>query len=254
MQPAPVVEFEEVVKRYPGRWPLRRGIEALSGVSFSVGRGEVVGLVGPNRAGKTTLVKVLLSLCRPTAGRVVRFERPGTDRRTLARIGYIHENPAFPRYLGALELLEYYAALALVGRAEARRRMGPLLEQVGLADRAHEPISQYSKGMVQRLALAQALINAPDLLVLDEPSEGLDLVGRNLVCDVVREQRRRGRSVLLVTHLARDIEQLADRVAIIKTGRLAYFGPLADLLRGGSDSAALTLELALSKFYDGDEP
>src|SRR5262249_23030375 len=146
----------------------RRFLRALAGVSLRVDAGEVFGVVGPNRAGKTTLVKVLLSLCRPTTGRVQRFGQPASARRTLGRVGYMHENQAFPRYLSATELLEYYGALARVPAAELRKRVPALLERVGLADRSREPISRFSKGMVARLGLAQALVNSPDLLVLDE--------------------------------------------------------------------------------------
>jgi len=223
-------------------------------VSFGVARGEVMGLLGPNRAGKTTLVKILLSLCRPSAGRVMRLGRPASDRRTLGRIGYVHENPAFPRYLTATGLLEYYAALALVPRACARDRIPRLLERVGLADRAREPIAGYSKGMVQRLALAQALVNAPDLLVFDEPSEGLDLDGRALVRNLVCEQRRAGRSVLLVTHLWPDVQQLCDRVAMLKAGRLVHLGPLANLSRRAADGPAPALEATLRGFLGSAEP
>ena len=237
------------MKDYPSGWPFGPAQSALRGVSFTVARGEVMGLLGPNRAGKTTLVKILLSLCRPSAGRVMRLGRPASDRRTLGQIGYIHENPAFPRYLTATDLLEYYAALALVPRAEVRRRIPRLLERVGLADRAREPIAGYSKGMVQRLALAQALVNAPDLLVFDEPSEGLDLDGRALVRNLICEQRRAGRSVLLVTHFWPDVEQLCDRVAILKAGRLVHLGPLATLSHRPTGGPAPALEATLRGFF-----
>jgi ABC-2 type transport system ATP-binding protein len=142
--------------------------------------GEVFGLLGPNRAGKTTLVKMLLSLCRPTAGEVFRLGRPLSDRSTLGQVGYVHENHAFPRYLSAADLLEYYGALTLMPSDLVRERVPRLLERVGLADRSREPIARFSKGMLQRLGIAQALLNAPRLLVLDEPTEGLDLNGRRL--------------------------------------------------------------------------
>jgi ABC-2 type transport system ATP-binding protein len=248
---AAVLEFDEVTKDYPALWPWRRGPRAVAGVSFRVEPGEVVGLLGPNRAGKTTLVKILLSLCRPSAGRVTRFGWPVADRHTLGRVGYVHENPAFPRYLSAADLLDYYGALGRVSSADRRRRIGPLLEQVGLADRAREPIARFSKGMVQRLALAQALINAPELLVLDEPNEGLDLSGRTLVHELVNEQRNRGRSVLLVSHLLEDIEQLCDRVAVLVGGRLVHLGPLTGLTRDPEGGPPRRLEHALRDLYRG---
>ena len=169
-----------------------RTVEALRGVSFGIEPGEVFALLGPNRAGKTTLLKILLGLCHPSGGRVFRLGRPLSERSTLARVGYMHENQAFPRYLTATTLLEFYGDLSWIPPAVLRTRVPALLERVGLADRAREPIARFSKGMVQRLALAQALLAEPDLLVLDEPMEGLDLSARLLLQEIVAEQRRRG--------------------------------------------------------------
>src|SRR5437868_14141995 len=210
MSSTAAVEFQEVSKSYPDGWLGR--LPALANVSFVIEPGEVFGLLGPNRAGKTTLVKILLSLCRPGAGQVIRLGRPATDRTTLARVGYMHENQAFPRYWNAADLLEFYGALALMPVPKIPARAAELLERVGLADRCHEPIARFSKGMIQRLALAQALINDPELLVLDEPAEGLDLVGRRLLSEVIQEQRRRGRTVLLVSHVLSEVERHCDRV------------------------------------------
>src|SRR5262249_46092731 len=161
-------------------------------------------------------------------GRALRFGQPAADRRTLARVGYVHESPAFPRYLTARGLLEYYGALTLMPEPDVQARVPVLLEQVGLADRDREPIARFSKGMVQRRGLPQALLNEPDLLVLDEPTEGLDLAGRQLLRQVAAEQRRRGRSVLLVTHVLSEVEQLCDRVGVLVGGRLVFIGPLAE--------------------------
>ncbi len=212
---SPAAAFNGVVKDY-ALGPLGRAkLRAVDQVSFSIEPGEVFALLGPNRAGKTTLVKLLLSLCRPTHGSVERFGRPGGDRRTLARVGYVHENQAFPRYLTARALLEYYGALSLLSEPEVKIRATKLLEHLGLADRAREPIARFSKGMIQRLGVAQALLNEPDLLVLDEPSEGLDLSGRQLIRGLVAEQRRQGKGVLLVSHMLPEVEQMCDRAAVI---------------------------------------
>ena len=248
---AAAAQFESVTKEYPARWPRGRRVRALEGVALTLGRGEVLGLLGPNRAGKTTLVKLLLSLCRPTAGRVTRLGAPADDRRTLARVGYVHENPAFPRYLTAAGLLGYYGALTRVDPDTLRRRVPELLERVGLADRRREPIARYSKGMLQRLALAQSLVNDPELLVLDEPGEGLDLHGRRLVVEVVQERRRRGGSVLLVSHAPAEVQRLCDRVAVLAAGRLVHDGPLSSLSGHeppGGD--ARPLERALERLYE----
>jgi ABC-2 type transport system ATP-binding protein len=247
--PEAVAEFQEVVKDYPLGLLGRRTVRALAGVTLKLQAGEVVGLLGPNRAGKTTLVKLLLSLCRPTAGLVRRFGKPAGDRSTLGRVGYMHEQQAFPRYLTAPGLLEFYGALTLVPYETVRQRIGPLLERVGLADRTREPVAGFSKGMLQRLALAQALINEPDLLVLDEPNEGLDLAGRKLVAEVVRDQRRHGRTALVVSHVLAEVEPLCDRVAVLRAGRLVYNGTIADLTRAPKTGSPRSLEAALQELY-----
>jgi ABC-2 type transport system ATP-binding protein len=227
-------------------------------VSLAVERGEVFGLLGPNRAGKTTLIKILLGLCRPGGGRVSRLGRPLADRATLARVGYMHENQAFPRYLTAAGLLEFYGDMTVVPPAVLRQRVGVLLDRVGLADRARESIARFSKGMVQRLALAQALVGEPDLLVLDEPLEGLDLNGRQLLREVVGEQRRAGKTVILVSHALDEVAQACDRVAVLVDGRLALLGSVASLLRDPQTGRERSLEAALAPIYrpahDGSTP
>ena len=243
---ATVAELSRVVKNYPGGL-FRRPVPALRDVSLRVKPGEVFGLLGPNRAGKTTLVKLLLSLCRPTSGEVRRLGAPASDRRTLARVGYVHENHAFPSYLSAAELLRYYGALSLVPYETLRTRVPQLLERVGLADRSREPIARFSKGMVQRLGLAQALINEPQLLVLDEPTEGLDLAGRQTLREVVREVRARGGSVLLVSHVLAEAEHLCDRVAVLVDGEVLHTGPMDELLQVGGKTRSL--EKALQELY-----
>jgi ABC-2 type transport system ATP-binding protein len=250
MSPTPVLEFQAVVKDYRVGLLGRRTVRALDGISLQVEPGEVLALLGPNRAGKTTLLKILLSLCRPTSGRAVRFGRPVADRRTLARVGYVHENQAFPRYLTAPGLLTYYGALTLMPAEDVYQRVPALLERVGLADRGREPIAHFSKGMIQRLGLAQALLNEPDLLVLDEPSEGLDVLGRRLVRDVIQEQRRLGGTVLLVSHLLTEVEQVCDRVAVLVGGRLAYTGTLPGLLRDPATGSHRPLEQAVQVYYE----
>jgi ABC-2 type transport system ATP-binding protein len=231
--------FENVAKTYK-TGPFRRaGIAALKGVTLAVPRGSAFALLGPNRAGKTTLVKLLLSLCSPTAGSISRLGEPITERRTLGRVGYMHENHAFPRYLSAAELLGFYGGLSGVPSAELAPRVETLLARVGLADRKREPIARFSKGMVQRLGLAQALLNDPELLILDEPTEGLDLFGRQLLRQVVREFKAAGRTVLLVSHVLTEVEELCDTLAVLVEGSLVHTGKVADLTARGSLEAAL---------------
>jgi ABC-2 type transport system ATP-binding protein len=241
-----VAEFEDVTKDYGVGWSGRRHLRAVDRVSLRIEPGEVVGLLGPNRAGKTTLAKLLLSLCRPTVGRVARLGRPAADRSTLARVGYVHEHAAFPRHLAAAELLAYYGALAGVSSAERGRRIPGLLERVGLSDRSREPIARFSKGMIRRLGVAQALVNDPELLVLDEPNEGLDLSGRSLIADLLREQAHRGRSALLITHVVGEVERVCDRIAVLAGGRLVYSGSPSAL----AGEPAVPLERALRRLYE----
>lgn len=244
--------FEKVSKVYRVGWNARR-LVALDEVSLTVGWGEVFGLIGPNRAGKTTLVKVLLSICRPTGGRIMRLEYPLSERATLARVGYVHENPAFPTYLNAWQLVEGYGRLSGVPRTLLRERTEALLHRVGLADRARDTIAHFSKGMLQRVALAQALVNDPRLLVLDEPAEGMDLPARRLLDEVIGERRAAGHSVILVSHSLTDVGRLCDRVAVLRGGRVAYTGKTADLAgadfepQPGSDQ----LESAVEALYAG---
>jgi ABC-2 type transport system ATP-binding protein len=247
--PSPVAEFVAVSKTYRAAWRPGREVRALRGVDLAIGPGEVLALLGPNRAGKTTLLKILLGLCRPSGGRVVRLGRPLSDRSTLARVGYMHENQAFPRYLTARGLLEFYGELSGLSRPALRARVPALLDRVGLADRAVEPIARFSKGMVQRLALAQAVMTEPDLLVLDEPTEGLDLEARAQLREIVAERRDAGKAALIVSHSLDEVARVCDRVAVLVEGCLAHLGP-ADALRPepvtGEDRG---LEAALRPFY-----
>jgi ABC-2 type transport system ATP-binding protein len=256
MQDKVVARFEDVTKVFSAGLFGRGGVRALDHVSLSIAEGEVFGLIGPNRAGKTTLVKILLSICRPTSGRIWRLGRDWRERSTLAQVGYVHESQAFPRYLTARRLLDYYGALSRQPAAVVRRRGNELLDRFDLADRSHEPIGRFSKGMLQRLALAQALINDPELLVLDEPSEGMDLAARRLLHGVIRERQRHGHTAILVSHLLSDVERLCDRVAVLRNGSLGLVGRVADL-KGeladdeSSDVATPCFEKALEPFYAG---
>jgi len=247
---APVAVFENVGKFYATGLLGRSGVQAVKGVHLKIPAGIVFGLLGPNRAGKTTLVKLLLSLSRPSEGTITRLGKPVRDKSTLARIGYMHENQHFPRYLTATELLNFYGSLTLVPTDTLRPRIETLLQQVGLADRRHEPISQFSKGMVQRLGLAQALLNQPELLILDEPTEGLDLLGRKLLRDVIAQQKARGATVILVSHVLSEIEQLCDRVAVVINGKVTRESNMPDLLKDPKTGQPIPLEQVLQPMYE----
>jgi ABC-2 type transport system ATP-binding protein len=247
--PTAVAEFVDVRKTYHA--PLRPSatVHALRGISFAIEAGGVFALLGPNRAGKTTLVKVFLGLCRPSGGNVTRLGHPLTKRGTLARVGYMHENQAFPPYLTATSLLDYYGNMSWIAPSVLRSRVPALLERLGLADRAQEPISRFSKGMVQRLALAQALLAEPEVLVLDEPMEGLDLSARLVLQEIIAEQRRVGKTVIVVSHALREVAQICDRLAVLVEGRLAYLGTLTSLLRDPDTGAERSIEAALVPIY-----
>jgi ABC-2 type transport system ATP-binding protein len=248
MAATPAAEFVHVTKDYPLGLLGGQKRRAVTDVTLTVAAGQVFGLLGPNRAGKTTLAKILLSLCRATTGMVKRFGEPVARRQTLARVGYVHENHAFPRYLTPTALLEYYGALTQVPYELLQKRIPRLLERVGLADRTGDAIRTFSKGMTQRLGIAQALINDPELLVLDEPNEGLDLAGRQLMAGIIAEQRQKGGTVLLVSHVLPEVEKFCDRIGVIVGGRLVYEGTVADLTRG-EDGMPQTLEQALATLY-----
>ncbi len=246
------VQFQKVYKVYRAGLLRRKTIFALRDVTLSVPRGAVFGVLGPNRAGKTTLVKALLGVCRPDSGTILRLGLPARDRGTLARVGYVHERQAFPQYLTARELLHYYGALGWVPRRQLAQRVPRLLEEFGLADRAAEPIATFSKGMSQRLALAQALVNDPELLVLDEPTEGMDLAARRLLDEVIRRRKREGKTAILVSHNMADVGRLCDLAAVLRDGRLTFAGALADLVGDdGMETSAAAIQQALEPMYEG---
>ena len=243
------VTFDRVKKTYPGGWLSGGRIEAVNDISLSIPTGSVFGLLGPNRAGKTTLIRLLLSLCRLNGGTISRLGRPVTDHSTLGRVGYMHENQHFPRYLTATEILYFYGSLTMVSQDDLRARVPKLLARVGLADRDREPLSRFSKGMVQRLGLAQALVNRPELLILDEPSEGLDLTGRQLLREVIAEQKQAGKTTILVSHVLTEVEQLCDTLAVIVRGKIAAQGGVNDLRRDPKTGEMRSLESVLQPIY-----
>ncbi len=238
----PAVEISELTKDYRlGFWSKRRK-PALDHLSLTVESGEVFGLLGPNGAGKTTLLKLLLRLIFPTAGSASILGRPVTDARAHARIGYLPENPYFYDHLSATEFLNYAGWLCGLNAAARRRRAGDLLERVGLAESAGVPLRRFSKGMVQRVGIAQALMNDPDVIFLDEPMSGLDPLGRRQVRDLILDLRLQGKTVFFSTHILPDAETLCDRVAILNRGRLQGLGSLQELLGASVESIELVLD------------
>jgi ABC-2 type transport system ATP-binding protein len=221
---------------------LARKVRAVSDLSFDVRQGEIFGLLGPNGAGKTTTLKMLLGFVRPTSGAAfVGDARAGTleARRNL---GYLPENPALYEFLRGDEYLVFAGRLLGLSRADARAQANVLLERVGLAGRADRPVRRFSKGMVQRLGLAQALIGNPHTVVLDEPMSGLDPIGRKDVRDLILGLRAEGRTVLFSTHILSDVESICDRVGIVVDGKLTDCGALADLVAPGARAVELVVE------------
>jgi ABC-2 type transport system ATP-binding protein len=221
----PVVSIEYLRKVYSG------GVEALAGISLEVPAGCVFGLLGPNGAGKSTLVKSLLTILRPTECRGRMLGHPIGHRATLGRVGYLPEHARFPEYLTGEQVVMFSAALGHTPRAAARRRTGELLERVGLSARGRHKVGSYSKGMKQRLGLAQSLVCDPDLVILDEPTDGVDPEGRIDIRKLIEEMRGEGKSVFLNSHLLGEVEQVADYVAILSKGRVIESGAVADLTR-----------------------
>jgi ABC-2 type transport system ATP-binding protein len=193
---------------------------AVRDLTLRVGRGEAFGFLGPNGAGKSTSIKMLLGLVKPTSGRALLLGQPLGSRDVRARIGFLPEHFRFYEWLSARELLMLHGRLGGMDEPDLRRRVPRLLDRVGLGSQNSKPIRSYSKGMMQRVGLAQALVNEPDILFLDEPTSGLDPVGRKLVREIVREQRDRGATVFLNSHLLGEVEQSCDRVAFIRNGQV----------------------------------
>jgi ABC-2 type transport system ATP-binding protein len=239
MTTAPILEVQDLFKTFRTGF-FRRRVDAVRGVSFEVGGGEIFGLLGPNGAGKTTTLKVMMGLVAPTSGSIRIFGRPCSEPRARKDVGFLPENPYFHEYLTPRELLEFYGRLVGLETKELQRRRDELIEQVGLAEAANRPLRKFSKGMLQRIGLAQALIGDPKLLVLDEPMSGLDPIGRKFVADLIAERNRRGVAILFSSHILSDVERLCHRVVILNRGVVAAQGSLADLV--GKDTGDETLE------------
>ncbi len=224
------ISVSEVTKRYSSRFG-RTIVTALDGVSLRVEPGEIFGLLGPNGAGKTTAVKILLGLTYATSGEASIFGIPVGRPESRQRVGYLPEGHRFPGYLTARATLSVFGRMSGMSAAARRERVPALLERVRLSEWADVRVKKFSKGMVQRLGLAAALVAEPDVLLLDEPTDGVDPVGRREIRDLLQEEARRGRAILLNSHLLSEIEQTCGRVAILRKGRVVREGRIEDLTR-----------------------
>lgn len=227
--PETVVAVRGLTKVFKDFWG-RPKARAVDGIDFQVRRGEVFGLLGPNGSGKSTTVKLLLGLLYPTKGHLEVFGRSPRHVATKSRIGYLPEESYLYRYLNSHETLDFFGNLFHLTTDERRQRSDQLLDMVGLAQTRTRTIGEFSKGMQRRIGLAQALINDPDLVILDEPTAGLDPIGCREVKDLILELARRGKTVMLSSHLLSDVEDVCDRVVILYGGRVQASGSLKDLL------------------------
>lgn len=222
--------IEHLTKTYKPVWPWQKSATVLSDVSFSVRRGEIFGFLGHNGAGKTTTMKILLGLLSATGGRLELLGAPASDVTVHSRLGYLPEAPYFYDYLSAEEFLSFYGRLAGLPREAVEQRIPHLLGQVGLVEARHKQLRKFSKGMLQRIGLAQALVHDPELVILDEPMSGLDPIGRKEVRDLILNLRDQGKTVFFSSHIVSDVEMICDRVCILVKGRVRAFGRIEDLV------------------------
>jgi len=240
-----VVEIENLTKDYEVGFWRKRKVRALDGLSLAVERGEIFGFLGANGAGKTTTLKLLMRLIYPTAGRANILGQDIGNVQMHARLGYLPENPYFYDYLTAREFLEYCAELFGYSKRERTERAREMLTRVSLEEKSWDKqLRKFSKGMLQRVGLAQSLVNDPEIVFLDEPMSGLDPVGRREVRDLIASLRARGTTVFMCTHILSDIEVLCDRAAIMKHGRLAHVGTIEELHKRAGQSSRLEMVVA----------
>jgi ABC-2 type transport system ATP-binding protein len=217
-----VIETRELRKDYGS-------VQALAGVTLSVEKGQIYGLLGQNGAGKTTLIKILLGIVRKTAGEALLLDSAAGTTEVRRRVGYLPEDHQFPGYHTGYSLMEFYGQLYGITRAERRRKIPETLELVGIAGRMNSKIKTYSKGMKQRLGIAQALMHKPELIFLDEPTDGVDPLGRREIRALMARLKEQGHTIFLNSHLLGEVEQICDRVAIVQRGQLVREGTIAEL-------------------------
>ena len=218
---------------------LRRAIRGIEGVSFTVPRGRIFALLGHNGAGKTTTINCILDLVHPDRGQVNILGRPHGDRAVRARVGFLPERPYFFEHLSGLELLRFYAKLQGVEARVRNRHIDELVNKLGIGPYVGRRLKEYSKGMLQRIGIAQALLGDPELLILDEPMSGLDPMGRREIRDLLLDIKEQGRTIILSSHIVPDIERMADTVAIMREGRLAQVTDLAEMAGESSFEVAV---------------
>ena len=242
MNPDVPIETRQLAKTYRLGFLMNRHVRALQELDLRIEAGQVYGLLGPNGAGKSTTIKILMNLVRASAGEALLFGRAPSDVAARREVGFLPENPAPYEYLTGEEFVRLAGAMTGLTRHELDGRVKEVIANVGMERAARLQIRRYSKGMVQRMALAQALINRPKLLVLDEPTSGLDPVGRRQVRDLILAERARGTTILFCTHIISDIETLCDRVAVLVGGRRVREGSVRELLSADSPVVEIAIQ------------
>jgi len=231
MKVAEAIVVQGLKKVYKGH--LGDSVAAVDDLSFQVEQGEIFGFIGPNGAGKTTTIKMLLGLLFPSSGKLTVLGKPAGDIEAKKRISYLPESPYFYEHMTGVEVLDFYCKLFKMSAAARKSKIGELLEQVGLTKDGNRALRQYSKGMLQRIGIAQSLINDPDLLIFDEPTSGLDPIAHKDIQDLIRSLKEQGKTVFVSSHQLSDIESVCDRVAIINRGKLVKMGTMQELLHIG---------------------
>ena len=243
MQSDVVIETRNLTKVYRDFWG-RQKVRALKALDLEVRKGEILGLLGPNASGKTTTIKLLLGLLFPTSGQALVFGRDATEVTKNERIGYLPEESDFYKFLNAEETLDFYGRLFNISRAVRRQRTFELLELVGLGWAKRRQLKEYSKGMVRRIGLAQALINDPELILLDEPTTGLDPLGVRQMKDTILSLRKEGKTILMCTHRLDDVQDVCDRIAILYQGELKELGRVDSLVKVREETQIRTSKLS----------
>ena len=247
-----VIEIRNLTKIYRDFWG-RKKVRALNSLSLDIYKGEIFGLLGPNGSGKTTTIKLLLGLLFPTEGEITILGRSASDVTKNERIGYLPEESYLYRFLNAEETLDFYGRLFDMPEDVRRQRTDELIQMVGLEHARRRQLKEYSKGMTRRIGLAQALINDPDLVLLDEPTTGLDPLGTRDMKDLILKLRDQGKTVVMCSHLLADVQDVCDRIAILYEGELKELGRVDDLLKEQGQTQLLTTRLNDEAIKDVEE-
>ena len=224
-----IIDVQDLHKTYKTPFS-RKLVHAVKGITFEVRKGEAFGFLGPNGAGKTTTIRMLMGLIKPTKGKATLFGHPVGERQATSKLGFLPEAPYFYDYLSVTELLDLAGRIFGMSGKNRRKKSDELIELVGLKHAAKSPLKSYSKGMMQRAGIAQALINDPELVVFDEPMSGLDPIGRKEVRDIIQSLKNQGKTIFFCSHILADVESLAERVAIVAKGKVRKTGRLEELL------------------------